>query len=440
MFKCCFKNQCSGRVTSSCKCTDPKGYFCDKHFSKHSRVTPGRHESENLILQFSKDQTREFIPKLRQIREALQGQKKDIMTITAKLISFIEEEATNSLKRIKELKKTIKNLLLEKKINTQAYNMTLQNEITSHITTTEQTDQMREIIRSFFRPYHSKGSVENKGNTRDSIMEDCIIGDTVMKLPTIGDLNWKDCNEVIFSSNRASGGLLSIDLDLLTISKLEYTPRIMPYCQICKIDKYIYFIHGGSIENKSCRLPYAYFVNIKEQSYRFLRDGPPKSSGASVLKDNKVYVFGGYNKNNFLATCDTFNLLTKEWKSIHPLPQECNSMTAAILNKDIALSGYQIDCCYSYNDSVYSRILKLPSACYKILCEGWILAKSMLYENLQDDNLLWINHKINTIWDESLWTYTVFKKQYYFYFIDTNNSLMRLDIKKKVLERIDYIN
>ena len=373
------------------------------------------------------------------MREALKGNTKNIMTITAKLISFIEEEAKTSLKRINELEKAIDELLLEKKINKQAYDMVLQNEIASYIITKEQTDKIREIIRSSFRLYHSKDSIKHEGNDRNSTLEKCIIRNPAMKVPTIEDSNWKDCNEVIFSIDKNSGGLLSIDLNSLIISKLDFAPSIRPNCQICKVDINTYFIHGGKTKYDST-LPEAYLVNVKEQTYKILKDGPLKASGASVLKNNKVYVFGGINNKKYLATCDTYNLLTAEWKSIHPLPNACNSMTASILNKNIILSGFQLDCCYSYNDSAYSNILKLPSTCYKILCEGWILARSILYENRQEDNLVWINHNITTIWNECLWTWAVFKKQNYFYVIDTKNSLMRIDIQQKVLEKIEYIN
>ena len=60
------------------------------------------------------------------------------------------------------------------------------------------------------------------------------------------------------------------------------------------------------------------------------------------MKDNKVYIFGGHN-GSVMNTCNTFDLKTKEWKSITALPQASYSITAAMLGKDIILSGYQFE-------------------------------------------------------------------------------------------------
>ena len=285
--------------------------------------------------------------------------KTNLPDITAKLINLIEEEAANSLKRIQEMEKAIDHLLLDKIISKSTYEMVLANELTIDNTITEKA-YMREIILNFFNIYHFKTSPDSEGNGRK---EELIIG----KISNIEDLTWRECNEVIFSRDVKLGGLLSIDLNTLRTSELEFAPKIKPSCNACKIDKSTYFIHGGCTNRLSCEI-YACIVNIESAKYTALQNGPYKSSGASVLKNNKIYIFGGINNRIYLATCDTFNLLTKEWESIHPLPQVCNSMTAAMLNKDIIVSGYQIDCCYLYNDSVYSSILKLPSMCYKILC------------------------------------------------------------------------
>ena len=97
-------------------------------------------------------------------------------------------------------------------------------------------------------------------------------------------------------------------------------------------------------------------------------------------------------------TCDRYNLNSKTWQSITSLPETCTSMTAALFNKDIIiLSGYRLDCCYSYNNSVYEKIISLPTT-YKIVCEGWILANSTLYENRSQNILKWTNYNVNNPW------------------------------------------
>ena len=100
----------------------------------------------------------------------------------------------------------------------------------------------------------------------------------------------------------------------------------------------------------------AYLINIKCKNYEILKNGPTKEfGGGSALKNDKVYIFGGHN-GSVLSTCDTFDLKTKEWKSITAIPQVSYGITAAMLGKDIILSGYHLNCCYSYNDSTFTSI------------------------------------------------------------------------------------
>ena len=68
-------------------------------------------------------------------------------------------------------------------------------------------------------------------------------------------------------------------------------------------------------------------------------------------------------------------------KSITALPQASFFISAAMLGKDIILSGYNLSCCYTYNDSTFTSVLTLLASVNKIACEGWIYGNSILYEN-----------------------------------------------------------
>ena len=101
-----------------------------------------------------------------------------------------------------------------------------------------------------------------------------------------------------------------------------------------------------------------------------------------------MYIFGGHNGSS-LKVCEAFDLKTKSWKSIHALPQVSCHVTAALLDKEIILSGYEMNCCYSYNGSTFTSILPL-SVGFKIVCEGWILANSVLYGYKENNQPKWI--------------------------------------------------
>ena len=152
----------------------------------------------------------------------------------------------------------------------------------------------------------------------------------------------------------------------------------------------------------------------------------------SVLKGDKVYVFGGWI-GGYLDTCDTFNLKSNEWKSIQKLPVATSGVTATLLNKMIVLSGFNMDSCYSYNDQSFSRCLKLPGYSQKIVCDRWILSGSMLYEYKMH---AWIAHNARNSLTRNLLIYNVFKKGQYLYVIDNFGFLMRIDTKSKIFEKI----
>ena len=225
-----------------------------------------------------------------------------------------------------------------------------------------------------------------------------------------GLLSWKESDQIIFPIDSNIGGLVSIDLESLIQSGLDYFPKIGAKCQACKITKYEYFFHGGKLQNNSSFRGEAYIINIKEKTFEKLQDGPIKDTGGSILKDDKVYLFGGYNGND-MNTCDYFNLQTREWKSIHALPQPSGGITASILNKEIILAGYKHECLYSYNESVYTNALVLPKSKTKLVYEGWIFVHSTLYENVEENNIKWIVYNINHPWSDGLYVYSIFKKK-----------------------------
>ena len=74
-----------------------------------------------------------------------------------------------------------------------------------------------------------------------------------------------------------------------------------------------------------------------------------------------------------------------------------------------------------------------------MVCDGWIYANSTLYEYQYQNNSGWITHNVNYSWGEHLWTYCVFKKNQYLYFIDTRNNLIRIDTKVKKIEAVVFV-
>ena len=111
--------------------------------------------------------------------------------------------------------------------------------------------------------------------------------------------------------------------------------------------------------------------------------------------------------------------------------------TAAICNKSILIAGQLSGKAYAYENDSFSPILNLPADSNKMVCEGWIVCKSTLYENQSNDK--WAEHQI--IWEHPacFWMPTSFKKNQFIYFVNGGkNSLWRIDTQLKTLTKIQY--
>ena len=405
MQKCSFECGCLERVTCACKCSNPNLYFCDTHFTRHMR-TPGDHVPECMIVQLSGNQTRELLPTLMDFLHYLKRYKRNTMSNTRVLIKCIEKETMKALTHLNELKRIVVDLIAEKSIDKEYYERIQRITNGNHKYISDGAEDMKKII-----------------NNLDAFYENYNYNEM-----------WKECNEMIFSRN-ASGGLVSIDLDTFIMYNLVYAPKIGRFGNACKLSKNLYMFSGGKIYDTITAD--AYLINIKDKNYEILKKGPEKEGCGSALKNNKVYIFGGIN-GVFLKSCDTYDLMTKEWSSIAALPQASNSITAATFGKDIILSGYHMSCCYSYNDLTFTNILNLPENKDKIICEGWIYSNSILYKNQDQCLSKWTSYNVIS-WNNYLWVFCVFKKGQFLYFIDSNDSLMRIDTNLMRVEKINFL-
>ena len=404
MEKQCFESGCTKRIAFACSCTNPKTYSCDGHYVWHLQ-NPASHLPESLIIQLSSIQRNALLPKLRNLLPYFQQFEMNILRNGKELIEFITMQINKSLARAKDLEKATLELLDGRGINTNCY----------------------QIIKSF--------NFQLSPDVSDSVENIKINLETILKFPE-SDASWKESSGIVFSRDYKIGGLVSIDLNSFTLSTLDWAPKIGAYCNACKIDKNSYFFYGGYLGGAS--RAESYLVNFSEKKYEALPNGICKHLAGISLKEDIVYIFGGRSDTAIVNSCEIFDLKLKEWKSINALPKACSSIAAAVLNNEIILSGYQFDCCYSYNNSIFTSILPLTGDCYKLVCEGWIFSKSLLYENKESNNSKWVSQNINNPWSNYLFTYTSCKKDQYFYFIDRSSSLMRIDTILKKLERIAF--
>ena len=375
------------------------------HIGKHTK-SKVIHYVKNIMISLDEDQTGEFLIKAKNLMKNLKESRKKIQANSKLFIEFIDNTAKKYSMAIRNIEKglinTMKRFINRKSIYEDYYECILDSD---------------EILI----PNHADAIAIKKD------IKNCF-------KKNYGIFDWVCKDSVIFPKSD-TGDLYSINLNSYKASSLDYTPNIGNYCQACKINKNKYFFQGGYMNSYQGE---AYIINTKKKKYEKLKSGSFKNYGCLVLKNNKIYSFGGSN-GNILNTCEAFDFNTKEWKSIHTLPQPSNCNNATLLRNNIIITGYCFSCAYSYNDSVFTNILNLEPNTYSIACEGWILQDSILYENQEQNLLKWTPHNINNPWNAYLLVNATFKRKYYIYFIDYSHSLMRINTKIKLLEKISYI-
>lgn len=413
MEKKCFYEGCVKRASSECRCQELGIYCCNLHLGKHTKQL-AKHDITYLWVKLTEEENQELLVKAIQGLNHLKSLKKSIRNSALEFIRQINTASHKALKMVKDTESVIKHfyaaLTLKKSIYQEQYQWIKDSKFPNK-------------PKEFNPCYHFSELFQ-------------------VDLVTFDYEDWKECSEIIFSSNEINGGLWSIDLKTFEKVPLNYAPKIEPFYPVCKIDRDNYFFYGGKNKfNKE-----GFIVNTKEKKFETLKcSNDIQYCTGSALKDNKVYVFGGRDgppkigkyEVNDLNVCQVLDLKTKLWSPITALPLASSHITAALCNGTIILSGYQLPCLYSYDRSSFFPVLSLPPYGFKVVFDGWVLTSKSLFEASKNNVAEWTLIKLNTqLRAKHLLAITVFKRGIYFYFIEDSNSLMRLDTVKKTIETV----
>ena len=230
----CCKDRCLERVKYACNCSEPAVYCCDRHLAEHTR-TPGRHLSEYLIITLTQEQRTKQLPRLLEIIRDLQKLEHNIVKHAKAIVNCIQTEASKALKNIKELEKIVIDLITDKEVNKINY----------------------EAIDYFTKDSLELEQIERFKNNSRNIFK--------FKLK-----NWEECDEVIFSRDKQTGELLSINLKTFKLSNMNFTQKFGRLCQASKINQNTYFFYGGFLSTPHGE---AFLVNIEERNLEILKSG-----------------------------------------------------------------------------------------------------------------------------------------------------------------------
>ena len=410
MEKACFAKDCTREVETCCICRGKATYMCKKHIMKHISL-PNEHAILSLLLvSLYPEQVPECLLKFSKTLKYIREVKATFIDHSNKIIKDIEEHTKKLLKIIRDTEKGLLELIgkvcIGKKVNKEQYEITQRLVIPDKVVDLARFDCICESLNTLydFKLFEQEGLVY-------------------------------ECEMLISPRDKRAGGLFSIDLTTFKSMPLNYAPIIGGGVQATRIDKDSYFFYGGRKYDYSGDI---FILNLEKKYYQTYESSTKRAWGAAVYKNGKVHIFGGHDSSKYFSTCKTFEIETKLWLNIASLPLVLQFPTAAICNNMIIVAGESSDKAYVYENDAFSPILNIPGDYTKMVCEGWIVSKSILYESQSIRNDKWAAYQIT--WNPSYFFMpTSFQKNQFIYFINgDSNDLWRIDTKLKTLAKIEY--
>lgn len=112
-------------------------------------------------------------------------------------------------------------------------------------------------------------------------------------------------------------------------------------------------VFGGSrIEHDTIMsTPVVAIYDLAERQWFRAKDMPTPKDTKAVLKDEWIYLVGGYNRQSALNSFERFNLTTREWQVLPPLPVKLSAHSVAVMqNQLLAFGDYEnMTSTYSYD-------------------------------------------------------------------------------------------
>jgi hypothetical protein len=232
-------------------------------------------------------------------------------------------------------------------------------------------------------------------------------------------------------------GMISINLETFQVSKIRFAPKVFPYASILPISNKKLFVNGGYTGSAS--VTDTFIVDLASRSYEKFSSSVKRDSAGVVVKENKVFVFGGIEKREAsLDYCEYFELNTCLWTRISPLPHQCHANTATLVENRIFLIGFQSEYLLEFNEDLgeYSQIIDVPPNCMKFVFENWIITPEEILE-FDVRQMKWQRYRFPSRLEFGwLFNFSCTRADGFIYFIDDVNGLLRLDIEQKKIDKI----
>ena len=287
----CLKDNCKRQVAFVCNCTKKPVYTCSKHIGDHLMIK-GEHSMMPLLITLNEEDREKTINNSLKVKKYCEDLLAKHLEETRGLINTIRLESKKYIIAVKKFKEIYTNLVTAVILGKNLDKDELENAnlicFPDNYILKISSEEYKKNIKKFFSN-HLPLNIENNCNI---IIDDCKYA--------IGVIEFEDCFE-----------LCDLDTHVIESIKFPGSAVLGHYSAACRIGTEKYFMYGGWTENKVC-LSTAYIIDFNLMKAEILPDGMELFLCGGTYKKNIVYVFGGCSNNNPVASCQKFNLLTKE--------------------------------------------------------------------------------------------------------------------------------
>jgi hypothetical protein len=207
---------------------------------------------------------------------------------------------------------------------------------------------------------------------------------------------------------------------------------------LCMLSETRLFMQGGIVELEF--IADSYILDITTGEFTEKAYGPINAAGGSVLYKGNYYIFGGATKDIYGPSSLSQKYCVDEdyWTHISPLPVSSYNNTSAVFDDKIAIVGQHLSSLYMYDlgtDSYHPRLdLDGP---YKIVLSHNGVLYVLLSNSIQVlENEVWNAYPqpLGAIFT-LVYSYPVVRNNY-IYFIIPAQTVLRLNMDTKVLEKV----
>ena len=152
----------------------------------------------------------------------------------------------------------------------------------------------------------------------------------------------------------------------------------------------------------------------------------------------EILCFGGKNKSGSLSSCKKFNLEKKKWINIESLPAANIKTSAALVNYDVLVCGYETQSILIYfpsRDIFAKSKFVLNKDTSKWIFENWVVCSNGYFYEIDQNNQMIKRFKLE-LEISDLNSSAYFCRKDFIYIVVTKEWFIRINKKNRIIESI----